>query len=49
MLINGNKYKLNVDTGSSDFWAKGEGASGDPKQQYKCDCNYKDSSVYEQY
>lgn len=30
-----------MDTGSSDFWIKGENSKGDPYYQYQCGCDYK--------
>ena len=38
--VNDIGYDLNVDTGSSDFWIKGEDVKGDPYIRYSCNCNY---------
>ena len=36
MKINGLKYKMSIDSGSSDIFIKGENAAGKPKRRYHC-------------
>ena len=36
MLVAGYAYNLNVDTGSSDIFIKGQGTQGKPKFKYSC-------------
>lgn len=36
MKINGLKYRMSIDSGSSDIFIKGENAAGKPKRRYHC-------------
>jgi len=36
MKIDGLKYKMSIDSGSSDIFIKGENATGKPKRRYHC-------------
>ena len=36
LIIEGYRYDLNIDTGSSDIFIKGAGTKGSPKYKYSC-------------
>ena len=46
LVVNGLKYQLSMDTGSSDIFIKGENTTGEPKKKYQSGESYLDLERY---
>ena len=46
LVVNGLKYQLSMDTGSSDIFIKGENTTGEPKKKYQSGEGYLDLERY---
>jgi hypothetical protein len=46
MTVDGIPYRLNIDTGSSDIFIKGEQTKGSPNRKFSCPACFKSNPKY---